>query len=73
MILGRRYSRLKRRMNCSAVVKLTHRKTGAERQAPRKFAMLYILGAFEGMATINKKALKREYDKFINQLESKEE
>lgn len=72
MILGRRYSRFKRRIGASAGVIFEHKETGKETAASRKFKMLYVLAAFEG-SKINKKALKREYVKMINQLESKED
>jgi hypothetical protein len=73
MILGRRYSRFKRRIGDSTVVIFEHKETGKETAASRKFKMLYVLAAFEGLSKINEKALKREYVKMINQIESKED
>ncbi len=73
MILGRRYSRFKRRIGGSVGLRFKHNETGKETASSRKFKMLYVLAAFEGLSKINKKALKREYVKMINQIESKED
>ena len=73
MILGRRYSRFKRRMGVSAGVIFEHKETGKKTASSRKFKMLYVIAAFEGLSKINKKALRREYVKMINQIKSKED
>lgn len=72
MILGRRFSRLKRRLGAQVRFILTHA-SGYEYKHQGKMSMLVALAMYDGGQHINIKALDREAEKFRKQLESKEE
>lgn len=68
MLLGKRYTRIKRKLNASVMKVTFERKDdGSTIELPRKLNMLAVLSMSE---KVNNKAVEREIEKFKKQLKA---
>lgn len=63
MILGKRFSRIKRACNAKSIELAWKRKDGTEFKPHRKLAMLIVIGVYGG-GKVNLKAIEKESQKF---------
>lgn len=64
MLLGRRYTRLKRTINAESIrIEFRNKEGGKLINTPRKLNILFVLHVLKD-GKVNKKALLREFDKY---------
>lgn len=65
MLLGKKYTRIKRKINAATIEVSVTQRDGTTIKLPRKLNMLAVLSMRE---RINQKAAERETDKFVERL-----
>ena len=65
MLLGKKYTRIKRKMNAATIEVSFTRRDGTTIKLPRKLNMLAVLSMRE---KVNQKAAERETEKFVERL-----
>lgn len=68
MLLGKKYTRIKRKMNAATIEVSVTRRDGTTIKLPRKLNMLAVLSMRE---KVNQKAAERETEKFVERLKEK--
>lgn len=70
MLLGKKYTRIKRKMNAATIEVRFTRSDGTEIKLPRKLNMLAVLSLSQ---RVSKAAVERETDKFVKRLKEESE
>lgn len=68
MLLGKKYTRIKRELNAATIEVSFTRRDGTTIKLPRKLNMLAVLSMRE---KVNQKAAERETNKFVERLKEK--
>lgn len=71
MLLGKKYTRIKRKMNAATIEVRFTRSDGTEIKLPRKLNMLAVLSLSQRVS--NKAAVERETNKFVKRLKEESE
>ena len=70
MLLGRRYTRLKRTINAESIrIEFRNKEGGKLINTPRKLNILFVLHVLKD-GKVNKKALLREFDRYHHRVKS---